>query len=557
MHKKGYCFGLKINLYLFCNQHSLLYLYIIIYYNYNMKTKLLLLLTMVMSLSSMTYSYGITTEDYTPITTNLPTIFINTENGVEITSKEEYVNAVVTVRGAANDEDNITEVAAEIKGRGNSTWGMAKKPYRLKFEEKIKFLGNEAKEKNWVLLANYADKTLMRNALAFETARNMFHFQFVPSVTFVDVVLNGENIGSYMLTDQVEVKSKRVNIAEQGTDVYASDPEITGGYLIEVDGFAASEISWFMTNKSMAITIKYPKNDEINEAQKNYIRNYTQRMENALFSKNFTDEERGWRRYVDETSWVEWYIACELFGNSDSWWSTYMYKDRDEKFKFGPLWDFDIAFNNDYRIGDATKKYMRESGCEPTTWIKQWWLDENLTEAVKVRWRELMDNGLQDFMNNCIDQTALLLDESQKNNYEIWKTLSTRVHFERQILHTYEAEVESLKKYVNARIEFLDSAWGEEAGVDGIERDEERVLITPNPIAQGSDIEIELNSIDEGNVIDVYITALDGKTVYTSQSIVGENNKVSVTCSRLVAGVYIITIGNGGHNMYRAKLVVR
>ena len=153
-------------------------------------------------------------DKYQPIT-NLPTIFIDTENGVEITSKEEYVNAVVTVRGAEDDAVNITEVAAEIRGRGNSTWGMDKKPYRLKFNKKIQFMGNEAKEKNWVLLANYADKSLLRNALAFETARNLFDFAFTPSVTFVDVVLNGVNIGSYLVTDQVEVKEKRVAIMEQ------------------------------------------------------------------------------------------------------------------------------------------------------------------------------------------------------------------------------------------------------------------------------------------------------------------------------------------------------
>ena len=281
-------------------------------------------------------------DKYKPLT-NLPTIFIDTENGVEITSKEEYVNAVVTVRGAADEEVNITEVAAEIKGRGNSTWGMAKKPYRLKFNKKIQFMGNEAKEKNWVLLANYADKSLLRNALAFETARNLFDFAFTPSVTFVDVVLNGVNIGSYLVTDQVEVKEKRVDIMEQETTVKQGEPEISGGYLIEVDGFASREISWFKTTKDMQVTIKYPKDDEINAAQKNYITNYTQRMENALFSDRYADPERGWRHYVDEASWVNWYIACELFGNSDSWWSTYMFKDRGEKFKFGPLWDFDIA----------------------------------------------------------------------------------------------------------------------------------------------------------------------------------------------------------------------
>ena len=388
--------------------------------------------------------------------TNLPTIFINTENGVGVTSKENYVTAYVTVRGAANEEDNITEVLTEIKGRGNSTWNMAKKPYRLKFDEKIQFLGNAAKEKNWVLLANYADKTLMRNALAFETARNMFEFGFTPSVTFVDVVINGENLGSYILTDQVEVKSKRVPVTEQETTTTSVDPEITGGYLVEVDGYADSEASWFKTTKGMKVTIKYPKDDEINSDQSSYISNYTQQMEDALFSANYTDAETGWRRYIDETSMVDWYIACELFGNSDAWWSTYMYKERDDVFKFGPLWDFDIAFNNDNRLGDATKKLMRTYAHDPKTWVERWCTDTEFMNAVKARWAEIRANGLAVFMNNYIDNTAAYLSESQQNNFQRWNILNKVVHLELAARGSYSAEVEFLKNYVNNRIAYLD-----------------------------------------------------------------------------------------------------
>ena len=396
------------------------------------------------------------TDMYSQLTT-VPTIYINTEGGVGVTSKEDYVNAYVTVRGAENEEDNITEVLTEIKGRGNSTWGMAKKPYRLKFDEKIKFLGNEAKEKNWVLLANYADKTLMRNALALETARNMMNFGFTPSVTFVDVVLNGENLGSYMLTDQVEVKPKRVPVTEQETTTTMSDAEITGGYLIEVDGFADSEISWFQTTRGMKVTIKYPKDDEINSDQSYYISNYTQQMEDALFSTNFTDAELGWRKYIDEASMVDWYIACELFGNSDAWWSTYMYKERDDVFKFGPLWDFDIAFNNDNRLGDATTLMMRTYAHEPKTWISRWWQDAGFVSAVKTRWAELRAAGLEAFMTNYITTTASYLDASQKNNFEVWNILNTIVYNELAARGSYEAEVEFLKEYVRDRIAYLDS----------------------------------------------------------------------------------------------------
>ena len=496
-------------------------------------------------------SHKATDDVYAPIT-NLPTIFIDTENGAAITSKDDYVNAVITVRGAANEEDNITEVPAEIKGRGNSTWTMAKKPYRLKFEDKINFLGNEAKEKNWVLLANYADKTLLRNALAFETARALFNFEFTPSVTFVDVVLNGKNIGSYLLTDQVEVKKSRVSVMEQPTTVVQGNPEITGGYLIEVDGFAEKEISWFKTAKDMKVTIKYPKDDEINASQKNYIQNYTQRMENALFSERFDDPEKGWRHYIDEDSWVNWYIACELFGNSDSWWSTYMYKERGEKFKYGPIWDFDIAFNNDYRIGNATEKFMRSAGCEPKTWIKRWWEDETLQKQVKKRWVEMGAENIKEFMLSYIDSMEVVLDESQKNNYEIWPTLDTRVHYEYSVRGSYEAEVQALREYVDARIRFLDLIWRVRADID-------------EKVVDGSIIEMPYNHIEQGENIrltrvqgmaNVAITLIDGKVVYSAQHVADANNNVVIDSSSLQAGLYIVVASDARSNVFRGRLLV-
>ena len=487
--------------------------------------------------------------------TNIPTIFINTENGVNVTSKEDYVNAYVTVRGAENPEDNITEVLTEIKGRGNSTWGMAKKPYRLKFDKKIKFLGNEAKEKNWVLLANYADKTLLRNALAFETARNIFDFGFTPSVTFVDVVLNGKNLGNYTLTDQVEVKSKRVPVLEQEETTTLADPEITGGYLIEVDGFADSEISWFQTNKGMKVTIKYPKDDEINADQTKYITDYTQSMENALFSNNFTDPELGWRKYIDEVSLVDWYIACELFGNSDSWWSTYMYKERDEIFKLGPLWDFDIAFNNDSRLGDATTKYMRTYAHDPKTWIKRWWEDPGFVSAVKARWGELRARGLKSFMNNYIIENAELLDESQRNNFNVWNILSSVVYRELAARGSYEAEVNFLKQYVANRINFLDNEWGLPTGIESSECDN-NIVIAPNPIENGNDINIFVSSTING-AVNVMIASFDGKVIYSASEFLNEDNTIKISNKGWAKGIYIIVVKDNNGNTQRGTMIVK
>lgn len=488
--------------------------------------------------------------------TDIPTIFINTENGVGITSKDDYVNATVTVRGAAKSKDNITEVITEIKGRGNSTWGMAKKPYRLKFDSKLQFLGNKAKAKNWVLLANYCDKTLMRNALALETARNMFNFGFTPSVTFVDVVLNGKNVGAYMLTDQVEQDGDRVNIQKQGTTVTASDPEITGGYLVEVDGFADSEISWFKTPKDMKVTIKYPKDDEINSDQSAYITKYTQDMENAMFSADFTNAEKGWRKYIDEASLADWYIACELFGNSDSWWSTYMYKDRDAIYKVGPLWDFDIAFNNDNRLGDATQKMIRIYGHEPRTWVAQWWKDASFVKSVEKRWGELRKGGLRNYMLDYVDKTATVLDKSQKNNFSAWNILNNRVYLELAARGSYAAEVAFLRDYVDKRINYLDTQFNLPSGIENETTEITGFAIAPNPVQAGSDITIRLADTETGNIT-VTISSVDGKIVMQRGFEYSGEGTLTIGSANFASGLYILSATSDKGASSRGRLIIR
>lgn len=388
--------------------------------------------------------------------TNLPTFYINTVNEEPVLSKEIYVQGKITVMSG-----DVTESFAdstEIRGRGNSTWGMPKKPYRIKLYNKKNLLNLPAKEKSWVLLANYADKTLMRNAVAFKISE-LVGLEFSPSARFVDVVLNGEFLGNYMVSDQIEVATGRVEVEKQAvTD--ETEPNITGGYLLELDGFAYSEPVWFRTPKGINVTIKYPKDDEINDAQRNYIANYTSQFENVLFSSNFTDPVNGYRPYVDSATLVNWYIACELTGNSDSFWSTYIYKKRnDPKFYFGPLWDYDIAFNNDYRLGDATEKLMRDYAHDPKTWIKRFWQDPWFQKAVSDRWKQLVDGGIEQQLLSYITETQALLQQSQQMNYEKWQTLESTVYREVYTFPTYDEGVEYLKSYITSRVAFLNKGF--------------------------------------------------------------------------------------------------
>ena len=188
----------------------------------------------------------------------------------------------------------------------------------------------------------------------------MLNLEFTPAFRFIDVYINNQYQGNYLLTDQVEVDKNRVAVDKQEATM-TELPDISGGYLLEIDGFAASEPVWFTTSQGLKVTVKYPKDDEINSAQLNYITTFTQQFEDALFSSDFSDAQKGYRSLVDEVSLIDWYIASELTGNPDCFWSTYIYKKRDEdKLYFGPMWDYDIAFNNDNRKYDASNSLMKD-----------------------------------------------------------------------------------------------------------------------------------------------------------------------------------------------------
>lgn len=293
--------------------------------------------------------------------TNLPTVVINTVNAQEPFDKETNIVSNVII---INDGKIDLEASAGVRERGNNSRTYPKKPWRIKFDKKQSPLDAPAKAKKWTLINNYGDKTLMRNVIAFETARRV-GMAYAPYATLVDVVLNGEYKGCYQLCDQVEVNKNRVNVDELEPEEN-SDDLISGGYLFEIDAYAYQEPEgeWFTSSKGIPITIKSP-DDGGSEAQHNYLRNHFNKLESLLWSSNFADADNGYRSILDIESFIQHFIVGELSGNTDTYWSTYMYKKRgDDKFYTGPVWDFDNGFENDrrtYPIND-NKGYLCFSG---------------------------------------------------------------------------------------------------------------------------------------------------------------------------------------------------
>lgn len=394
-------------------------------------------------------------EDFVRLT-NLPAIYIETFNQAPIVSKTEYIYATMHY---VDEEDNIVRYdSLQIRGRGNSTWWIAKKPYRIKFKEKEKFLGKGyAKARSWTLLANAADKSLMRNAITslmgeFTTLR------FNPAAKFVDFILNGDYCGSYQISDQVEVRPHRVNIAEQDFPL-ADTSDISGGYLLEVDGFYDGNC-FTTSHYAMPIRIHYPDEDEIAPEQNEYIRQHINNFEAALCGDDYTDAERGYRQWVDSTSLADWYICTELSANVDGLWSTYFYKEQnDPRIFWGPLWDFDIAYNNDYRIPATTTKLMTTDGFgQARSWTNRMWTDPWFARLINRRYAELLDAGIADYLYSKIDSMELLLQESQELNYEKWG-IDRQMYHEIVLYSSYSQYVADLKTFIAEHSAWLTTAF--------------------------------------------------------------------------------------------------
>ena len=341
--------------------------------------------------------------------TGLPVMWIETEGRKDITSKDEYLRASFKLVEDVNTRaaGDITEDSVSIKGRGNSTWGMAKKPYALKFDNKISLLG-EPKDKSWVLLANYTDKTMLRNHMAFYLGK-ISNLDYTPRSHFVELMLNGRYNGTYQLCEKLKISINRVNVGDDG-------------FLLEIDAKAGADDIIFSTNRlSQPVNIK---DSDVKEDDGNYlfIKNYVINAENTLFSDKFKDIEDGWQKYMDINSFVDWYLINEISKNNDAclYTSCYMNLKRGGKLKMGPLWDFDIAFGNiDYHGAYLIDGFW----VKKATWYSRLFEDPAFVAKVKERFSYFYSK--QDDIMREIDSNANYLKYAVQENENRWHTFYT------------------------------------------------------------------------------------------------------------------------------------
>jgi len=412
-------------------------------------------------------------------------ITLNNDLTLNQITREEDVTAQMEIKNSENssyDASQLYKGEIIIKGRGNSTWagevrpwyGNSKKPdipiiepFKHKRSYSVDLVtesGNDnestlldmPKHHKWALVTFFSDKSLMRIPLAYHLGRMMNGFNYSPLIRYVELYVNGEYRGLYGLCEKIERDKNRVDIKK----LTADDSDISGGYIIEgtpldrID--PALRDKSFATNRDVRFTFTYPKTKNVTNQQINWIKNYLNQFETALYGNNYRDSQNGYLKYIDEKSFIDWYIIQELAKNIDAkdlYGSAYIYKDRNEKMFLGPIWDFDIAFGNiDYQECYNEDEFrLRKS-----KWFSRLFQDTNFAQKVRDRYDELMP--LFNQIPAIIEANHKFLEESGcvERNFDKFPILGTYIWPNYRPLPTsHQGEVQRLIEWIESRKTWL------------------------------------------------------------------------------------------------------
>jgi spore coat protein CotH len=419
----------------------------------------------------------------TSLTSNLPIVIIDTD-GQSIPDEPKrtaYLKIIYNGDGLLNSTTDSTfhyDGWIGIERRGSSTQQFPKKSYSLETRlesgenNNVELLGLP-RENDWILYAPFSDKTLMRNALIFKLSNETGWY--APRTRFCEVILNDEYIGVYVFMEKIKRDRYRVDIATLNPEDIEGD-QLTGGYIMRID-WPDNGIGWY-TDYSGGGDYSYggqakimyhdPKGDELVQEQQMYIKDYITEFEESLQSADFADLEHGYRRYINEESFYNYYIFQELANNVDAYsLSTFFYKDRDStdhRITMGPLWDFNHSLGNvDYGSSHSTSTFSFNTYLDPAP---HWWhrllQDTLFVDGLSSRWLDLRQNTLsQERILAVVDSFAFVLAEAQERNFEKWEILGEYVWPNYFIGDTYEEEIDYMRNWISHRLNWLDNAFPE------------------------------------------------------------------------------------------------
>ncbi|MBR6285054.1 MAG: CotH kinase family protein [Muribaculaceae bacterium] len=429
--------------------------------------------------------------------TNLPIVFLNVD-GRHI-DRYERITARMKIIDNGPGQPNYADTVAHpgqhidyegyiaLRYRGNTSYsGSPKKPYSFRTldapleeggeKQKVRILGM-GKDNNWALIAPFADKSMMRDALAFELARPWM--DFAPNTRFCEMLLDGTYYGVFVMTEVVSKGKHRLNLDDPGNE----GDELTGGYILEVD---RTDEAYYTSkyhpvnnrgrsynNQYVHIQYKSPEYDEMTPEQIAYIQSAFDAMEATFASSNYKDPVKGYASKIDVTSFIDYQLAEEFAHNVDGYrLSTKFFKRRDSedpRFKM-VLWDLNLAYgNSDYYQGWRTDTWFYQSNdimnnAGDTQLVPFWWYklnsDEAYTAALKQRWAQYRRaNFRADRLMATIDSMAHVLTDgcAEARNSQAWPYWGRYVWPNKYVAVDFDDEIDHLKQWVTDRLAWMDS----------------------------------------------------------------------------------------------------
>lgn len=376
---------------------------------------------------------------------NIPTVHIEI-GGRPILDKKNYVDGTITFKDPGKLYSDVEEVTLDmgIRGRGNSTWSFPKKPWKVKLDENASIFGMPA-DKEWCLLANYADRTLLRNIVAMKLSE-ICEFSWTPRMVSVEVYLDGEYQGVYNFCEHKKISADRVNIDVDGGDVY-----------MEIEQQQDETTCWWT---GMGVPMMFSDPEVPSDDQLSYIKKYFADFEAALYSDDFDDPDVGYAAYIDVDSFIDYYIVQELSKNTDGNLrkSSFITKEVGKKMEMYHLWDFDLTFGNSgWVMHDPEGFWVKDynSSCViGDNWYNRMFRDPAFVDRLQTRWNELMPQlqSIPDF----IDEQALHLDKAKDRNFQVWDIWESVDWVDCPSLGSYEKEIEFFKEFYTTRLQWLD-----------------------------------------------------------------------------------------------------
>ncbi|MFN8302136.1 MAG: CotH kinase family protein [Saprospiraceae bacterium] len=513
---------------------------------------------------------------------NLPIVVLNTA-GQTIPENQKITAGMSIIANGPGQINHLTDPPNAYNGligielRGSFSLQYAKKNFSIETRDlaggdlSVPLLDMPS-ESDWALISPLNDKSLIRDALAYWLATRAM--DWAPRTRFVEVVLNGEYIGVYLLLETVKRDGDRVDIAKLKDSDLAGD-SLTGGYILAMDKdngnvggdwpsayppfVGAWQTTWFQ--------VVYPKSDDIQPEQRTYIEGYMNDFEQMLaqWTPNTTPAYADW---IDVESWASYLLVNEVTKNTDAYrLSAYFYKDRDDNnplLKMGPVWDFNIAFGiGDYCEGQYFEGWSKDFNefCPDDPWVIHFWWKKLLRDAafqaqIKDRWQTLRAGPWSDAeVSACIDSLTDLLAEPAARNFQRWPVLGQYIIPNAFVGQTWQQEIDYLDTWLGNRIAWMDGnimSIGPAVSVDN-GPGPALLAVYPNPLPSGHALTVEYDAVGEAQFA---LFDLAGRRATPDVVLPGGlAQRQTVTLPAVLPpGLYFYTIWQGGRLIGRGKL---